>query len=211
MHSLSHPVNIDVPYVPSFLSFREAPFYKTLFDALPSAVREQIQLVFVDGNGRLHSRQAGSAVAIGQALDKPTIGVAKEYFPIMRDVGLDEEGGRTWQTSQKGMREHCRALLKDRGDWLDISLPADDVPLGAVSSSGSSKNRFLRERGTQSLITSPNPKSRNPVFVSSGHRVSLGTALQLTLACCSGARVPEPIRLADRIGLSTFLTLHTTR
>lgn len=36
-----------------------------------------------------------------------------------------------------------------------------------------------------------------PIFVSGGHRVSLGTALYLALRCCRGYRVPEPLRLAD--------------
>lgn len=37
-----------------------------------------------------------------------------------------------------------------------------------------------------------------PVFVSVGHRVSLGTAARLVLRC-SRTRIPEPIRLADRL------------
>jgi deoxyribonuclease V len=35
-----------------------------------------------------------------------------------------------------------------------------------------------------------------PVFVSLGHRVSLETAISLTLACCRGYRLPEPTRQA---------------
>jgi deoxyribonuclease V len=40
-----------------------------------------------------------------------------------------------------------------------------------------------------------------PLFVSVGHRVSLGTAVELVLACCrptSRSSLPEPTRLADR-------------
>lgn len=36
-----------------------------------------------------------------------------------------------------------------------------------------------------------------PVFVSCGHRVSLPTAVRLTLACCDGYRIPKPLREAD--------------
>ena len=36
-----------------------------------------------------------------------------------------------------------------------------------------------------------------PIYVSTGHRVSLPTALRLALRCCRGYRVPEPIGLAD--------------
>jgi deoxyribonuclease V len=36
-----------------------------------------------------------------------------------------------------------------------------------------------------------------PVFVSCGHRVSLATAVRLTLQCCDGFRIPKPQRQAD--------------
>jgi deoxyribonuclease V len=37
-----------------------------------------------------------------------------------------------------------------------------------------------------------------PVYVSQGHRVSLETAIRLTLAACDGTRIPKPTRAADR-------------
>jgi deoxyribonuclease V len=38
-----------------------------------------------------------------------------------------------------------------------------------------------------------------PIHVSIGHRVSLPTAIALTLACTKRYRLPEPVRLADRL------------
>lgn len=38
-----------------------------------------------------------------------------------------------------------------------------------------------------------------PVFVSPGHRMSLDDAIGITLACCRGHRLPEPLWLADRL------------
>ena len=38
-----------------------------------------------------------------------------------------------------------------------------------------------------------------PVYVSAGHRISLRTALALTLACATRYRLPEPTRLADKL------------
>jgi deoxyribonuclease V len=35
-----------------------------------------------------------------------------------------------------------------------------------------------------------------PVYVSTGHRVSLDSAIRFVLACCRGRRLPEPTRLA---------------
>ncbi len=38
-----------------------------------------------------------------------------------------------------------------------------------------------------------------PVYVSVGHRVSLTTAVRVVLDCAPRYRIPEPIRLADRL------------
>ena len=38
-----------------------------------------------------------------------------------------------------------------------------------------------------------------PVFVSVGHRIGLAQAVQLTLTCGKGYRIPEPTRQADRL------------
>lgn len=38
-----------------------------------------------------------------------------------------------------------------------------------------------------------------PIYVSVGHRVSLPTAVDVTMACCVGYRLPEPTRLADQL------------
>jgi deoxyribonuclease V len=37
-----------------------------------------------------------------------------------------------------------------------------------------------------------------PMYISAGHRVSLETALRLTLSVCDGTRIPKPTREADR-------------
>lgn len=41
--------------------------------------------------------------------------------------------------------------------------------------------------------------SVNPVYVSQGHRISLQTAIQLTLQVCDGVRIPRPTREADKL------------
>ena len=57
----------------------------------------------------------------------------------------------------------------------------------------------LAKLTVQILRSSPDPTSSRTVIVSSGHRVSLDTAVGLVLACCR-SRVPEPIRAADLAG-----------
>lgn len=69
---------IDVPYIPGCLAFRELPLIlQTVkkLDTLPD-------LYMFDGNGYLHPRHMGIATHASFYLDKPTIGVAKNYYKI---------------------------------------------------------------------------------------------------------------------------------
>jgi len=65
---------------------------------------------------------------------------------------------------------------ENRGDWTP--LVEDGEAIGAV----------LRTR-----------QRTRPVFVSVGHCVSLRTAVDYVLRCTPAFRLPEPIRLADRL------------
>jgi deoxyribonuclease V len=57
------------------------------------------------------------------------------------------------------------------------------------------------ERGGRELIGAVLRTSDDvrPICVAQGHRVSLRTAIRLTLAVCDGRRVPRPTREADRL------------
>lgn len=65
-----------IPYIPGLLAFRELPAIVASLERLTS----EIDLVLVDGNGRLHPRQAGLATHVGVAFDSPTVGVAKSLL-----------------------------------------------------------------------------------------------------------------------------------
>lgn len=52
------------------------------------------------------------------------------------------------------------------------------------------------------------PASR-PLFVSPGYRVTLAQALEVTLRCLRGSRLPEPARAADRLAAATRRARHT--
>ena len=75
-------------------------------------------------------------------------------------------------------------VVKTKSDE-NLNKGGDYVPL--VGDSGKTWGVALRSTD----------QSSKPVIVSQGHRVSLQTAIDATLACIRGVRIPEPIRQAD--------------
>src|SRR5215469_9670282 len=73
-----------------------------------------------------------------------------------------------------------RPLGQRQGEWA--ALEEDGETIGAA----------LRTRA-----------GSEPVYISQGHRVSLETALRLTLAVSDGRRIPRPTREADRFVAET--------
>ncbi len=68
--------DLDIPYIPGLLAFREGPPITAAFRKLDS----KPDLVLFDGSGRLHYRQAGLATHLGVVFDRPSIGVAKSLL-----------------------------------------------------------------------------------------------------------------------------------
>ena len=89
------------------------------------------EVVLVDGNGRLHQRQAGIATHLGVAGDLPTVGVAKKL--LCGDVDL---GGLTaaesrpilqhGETIAVAMKSAARSnpIFISAGYRIDLSLAA---------------------------------------------------------------------------------------
>ncbi len=79
---------LRMPYIPGLLSFRELP---SLLGAL-AQLKEQSDLVMVDGQGIAHPRRLGIAAHLGLWIDTPTIGCAKsiligKHAPLGEAVG----------------------------------------------------------------------------------------------------------------------------
>ncbi|RTI02664.1 endonuclease V [Thermus scotoductus] len=77
------------PYIPGFLSFREAPAYLQALEALP----EPPEALLVDGQGIAHPRGLGIASHLGVHLDLPSIGVAKSLLYGRLEAPLPQEAG----------------------------------------------------------------------------------------------------------------------
>ena len=65
--------DVEYPYIPGFLSFREAP---ALLDAI-AGLKQEWQVICFDGQGMAHPRGCGLATHMGVTLDRPSIGIAK--------------------------------------------------------------------------------------------------------------------------------------
>jgi deoxyribonuclease V len=78
------------PYIPGLLAFREgAPVLHAI-----RGLGETSYLCMVDGHGVAHPRRFGLACFVGLALDRPTVGVAKNplYGTVKGGRVLDERG-----------------------------------------------------------------------------------------------------------------------
>ena len=130
----------EFPYIPTYLTFREAPIVEKLYRRLGEDA-----LIVHDGNGIIHPLGFGVASHIGVMLGVPTIGVAKKLL--------------CGKVSGKGA---VRKVVLDR------------THVGYAVSG--------RESGS-------------PVYVSPGHRISVGSAMRM-LRPYWRYRLPEPVRAA---------------
>ena len=101
-------VTLTLPYIPGFLAFREAKFLVDRIEHLKSTKPDLLpQVIFVDGNGILHSRGFGLASHLGVLVDIPTIGIGKTFFAV---DGLTEH----WTKGQNNQ------FLHQKGDFYNL-------------------------------------------------------------------------------------------
>ncbi|MBI5612089.1 MAG: endonuclease V [Gammaproteobacteria bacterium] len=163
------------PYVPGYLSFREAP---AVLAAL-AKLRTRPDLLLCDGQGLAHPRRFGLACHLGVLTGLPSIGVAKSLL-----IGRHDQLG------------------EQRGAWA--ALKDVVIPRGPHPHSLSRREREA-SRGTpqvRSEIIGAALRTRagvRPVYVSIGHRVGLATAIDYVLRCTPRYRLPETTRLAHQL------------
>ena len=75
------------PYVPGYLSFREAPVVLDMF----ASMKQKPELLLCDGQGIAHPRGLGLASHLGLFLDMPSVGCAKSLLVgDYREPGLQK-------------------------------------------------------------------------------------------------------------------------
>ncbi|KAA5542931.1 deoxyribonuclease V [Adhaeribacter rhizoryzae] len=82
---------VEMPYVPGFLAFREAPNLLKAYEKLQT----KPDLIMVDGHGISHPRRLGIASYLGVLLQKPTMGVAKKILVGKYELPAPEKGNLT--------------------------------------------------------------------------------------------------------------------
>jgi deoxyinosine 3'endonuclease (endonuclease V) len=76
-------IEINQPYIPGFLAFREVPPLYAMFKHLEKTKPELYpELILLDGNGILHCNYCGLASHLGVLLKITTIGAGKTLFFI---------------------------------------------------------------------------------------------------------------------------------
>src|SRR2546426_2468296 len=116
-HVYEEPVRM--PYIPGLLSFREIPCILGAFARL----REQPDLVMVDGQGIAHPRYLGIASHLGLWLDLPTIGCAKSILRgHYNEKALSEEAGLWVPLIYKGERIGAAVRTRSHVKPMIISL-----------------------------------------------------------------------------------------
>ena len=81
-------MEVDFPYLPGLLAFREVPVLSAAYGELK--VKPDVTLV--DAHGTAHPRRFGSAAHLGVALDIPTVGSAKRLLCGTFDKPHGERG-----------------------------------------------------------------------------------------------------------------------
>lgn len=118
---------INAPYVPGFLAFRELPLVLETANKLETIP----DIYMLDGNGYLHPRHMGEATHASFYLKKPTIGVAKTYYKIADDLLYEEPSNEAYSYTNivydgeiygRALRTHenVKPIFVSCGNYIDL-------------------------------------------------------------------------------------------
>ncbi|KAL3102560.1 hypothetical protein niasHS_000888 [Heterodera schachtii] len=173
-------------YITEYLAVREAgPIRRAICRHLKHCPK--IQLLFVDGNGKWHSRGCGLACHVGYNLNVSTVGMAKNFAPapllklgqlpveLVASKNADSENYRKWF---KSTQSNALKLAEDQCKTVNGSA------------------MFVMQNADQQLpdlAILRSSTSHVPLFVSSGWAIEFDLAAKIALECID----QNPIRLSD--------------
>jgi deoxyribonuclease V len=100
---------VNFPYIPGFLTFREGPAILKAF----RKIRCRPDVILFDGQGLLHPRRMGVATHLGIILDIPTIGCAKSFLYGIYRLPLEKKGSYSF-IRDKSTEEVLGVALRSR-------------------------------------------------------------------------------------------------
>ncbi|KAI9366775.1 endonuclease V-domain-containing protein, partial [Zopfochytrium polystomum] len=166
VHECIQRVTLTEPYIPGFLAFREYPVIMQMLDRIKRERPEVYPQVLF-----VDGNGTLHPEFFGLACH---VGVLANLPSI--GIGKNFLEIRDEALLMDDVKRRAKTDLPHAGAWFPLVGSATGRVFGAAV------------RATKDSV--------NPVFVSPGHRVSVDTAVRLTLAV-SKFRVPEPIRMAD--------------
>ncbi len=78
LHTFTKKYEATIPYIPSFFAFREGDIIIRLVNDAEKKFNLNLDILFIDGHGIAHPRKFGLASYVGLALEKMSIGIAKD-------------------------------------------------------------------------------------------------------------------------------------
>ncbi|CAF4784350.1 unnamed protein product [Rotaria sp. Silwood1] len=111
--------NLKIPYIPSYLAFREAPVFMKLLgiqnDQCPHLTP---QVILMDGNGVWHPRRAGIASHFGVLSGIPCFGVSKNVLHV---DGITREKIKDLLSEKAPEKDQYIEVISDSGNLLGLA------------------------------------------------------------------------------------------
>ena len=129
-----------IPYIASYLAFREAiPLLQLISTQIQAQPEITPNVLFVDGNGQWHERRAGIACFVGVETGIPTVRVGKNFYSLDGVISKDDvmrgvkEGIECWyeeEVLRNAVDAKCvdgRKCLVVDGKHIEASKQEDSV------------------------------------------------------------------------------------
>lgn len=91
LHTFTKKYEATIPYIPSFFAFREGDIIIKLVNDAEKEFHLNLDILLIDGHGIAHPRKFGLASYVGLALEKMSIGVAKDTLVKYKGILFEEK------------------------------------------------------------------------------------------------------------------------